>query len=85
MFEIDTIGAITLFNGTTAPDGWFFCDGQLVERANYEALYSIIGSNYGGNDYKEFALPKLSNVGSCRYIICYAGVYPSRHSGGWGW
>lgn len=83
MNEIDTIGVIALFNGTTAPDGWFFCDGQLMNITGHEALFSLIGANYGGNEYKEFALPKLSNVGSCRYIICHTGVYPSQPSRGW--
>lgn len=85
MNEIDTIGTIALFNGTTAPEGWLFCDGQLLENSKYEVLLSVIGYSYGGNEYTNFALPKLSNVGSCRYMICYLGAYPSRPSSGWGW
>ncbi len=53
------IGEIKIFNGYTAPSGWAFCDGSLLPIANYSTLYSVIGTNYGGNGTTNFALPNL--------------------------
>jgi microcystin-dependent protein len=54
------IGEIQLFAGKYAPEGWEFCNGQLVSIAEYEALFAIIGTNYGGDGVQTFALPNLS-------------------------
>jgi microcystin-dependent protein len=53
------LGEISLFAGTTAPAGWAFADGQLLSIAQNEALFSVIGSTYGGNGVFDFALPDL--------------------------
>nr|WP_320049974.1 tail fiber protein [uncultured Desulfuromonas sp.] len=42
-----------------APEGWFFCHGQLIEISQYAALYSLIGTTYGGNGTTTFQLPDL--------------------------
>lgn len=52
------VGAITMFAGSTAPEGWLICDGSSVSAATYADLYSVIGTSYGGN-YAYFALPNL--------------------------
>jgi microcystin-dependent protein len=54
------IGEIQLFAGNFAPEGWRFCDGQLVSIAEYEALFATIGTNYGGDGIQTFALPNLT-------------------------
>jgi microcystin-dependent protein len=53
------IGQITIFAGTFAPRGWAFCDGQIMAISNNTALFSIIGTTYGGNGQTTFALPDL--------------------------
>lgn len=53
------IGEIMLFAGTFPPVGWAFCDGQLLAIAQNTALFSLIGTTYGGNGQTTFALPDL--------------------------
>ena len=54
-----TIGEVTLFAGNFAPRGWAFCDGQLLPISQYQALFSILGTIYGGDGRSTFALPDL--------------------------
>lgn len=53
------IGQIMLFAGNFAPRQWAFCDGQLMPIAENSALYSILGTTYGGDGRTTFALPDL--------------------------
>lgn len=53
------LGEIKMFAGGFAPRGWAFCDGQLLSIAQNSALYSILGTTYGGNGQTNFALPDL--------------------------
>lgn len=53
------IGEIMLFGGNFAPRGWAFCNGQLLSIAQYSALFSLLGTTYGGNGQTTFALPDL--------------------------
>lgn len=53
------IGQIMLFAGTYAPQGWAICDGRLLPVQQYQALYSIIGTYYGGDGVNNFGLPDL--------------------------
>ena len=53
------IGQIILFGGNFAPLGWAFCDGSLQSIANYNALFALIGTTYGGDGQNTFALPDL--------------------------
>lgn len=53
------IGEIRLFGGNFAPLGWAFCNGQLVAIAENDALFSLIGTTYGGDGQTTFALPNL--------------------------
>ena len=53
------IGEIRIFAGSFAPTGWAMCDGQLVPIAQNIALFSLIGTTYGGNGQTTFALPDL--------------------------
>ncbi len=52
------LGEIRMFGGTFAPVGWALCAGQSLPVKDYEALYSLIGTTYGG-DQVNFALPDL--------------------------
>ncbi|MBL8242470.1 MAG: phage tail protein [Bryobacterales bacterium] len=53
------IGQVILFGGNYAPLGWAFCDGSLLSIAQNTALFSILGTTYGGNGQTTFALPDL--------------------------
>lgn len=54
-----TVGEIRMFAGDFAPSGWAFCDGYLLPISEYEALFTIIGTTYGGDGQTTFALPDL--------------------------
>lgn len=53
------IGEIAMFAGNFAPNGWAFCNGQLLSIASNTALFSLIGTYYGGDGETTFALPDL--------------------------
>ncbi len=53
------IGEVVMFAGNFAPRGWAFCEGQLLPISNYQALFSILGTTYGGDGRTTFALPDL--------------------------
>jgi microcystin-dependent protein len=79
------LGTILLFAGNFAPRGWAFCDGQMLPIAQNTALFSILGTTYGGDGRTTFALPKLRHPKNltgakapAKYIICLEGIYPSR-------
>jgi microcystin-dependent protein len=74
-----TIAEIRLFAGTFAPRYWMYCDGQTLSIAQNTALFSLLGTNFGGDGVTTFMLPKLANVApNVRYVICVQGIYPSR-------
>lgn len=54
-----TIAEITMFGGNFAPRGWAFCNGQLLPISQNQALFSILGTTYGGDGRTTFALPDL--------------------------
>ncbi|MCW2118610.1 phage tail protein [Flavobacterium sp. 7A] len=53
------IGQISMFAGNFAPRGWAFCDGQLLAISQNTALFSILGTTYGGDGRTTFGLPDL--------------------------
>lgn len=53
------VGEIRMFAGNFAPAGWMFCDGQLLPISEYETLFNLIGTTYGGDGQSTFALPDL--------------------------
>ena len=53
------IGEIRMFGGNFAPAGWAFCNGALIAIADYDVLFSLIGTTYGGDGQSTFALPDL--------------------------
>ncbi len=55
------IGIIKIFGGNFAPKGWFTCNGQLLSIAQYSALFSLLGTTYGGDGITTFALPNLQS------------------------
>ncbi len=52
-------GEIRLFAGSYAPQNWHICDGSLLQIQQYQALFTLLGTTYGGNGTTDFALPDL--------------------------
>lgn len=72
------VGEITLFAGNFAPQNWAFCDGRLVSIAEYQMLYSLIGTTYGGDGETTFALPDLRG----RIPMHFSDTHPLAQMGG---
>src|SRR6059058_2346340 len=53
------LGEIKVFCGNFAPRGWALCNGQLLSIAQNTALFSLLGTQFGGNGQTNFALPDL--------------------------
>jgi microcystin-dependent protein len=53
------VGEIRMFAGNFAPAGWMFCEGQLLPISEYETLFQLIGTTYGGNGQTTFAMPDM--------------------------
>lgn len=53
------LGEIRMFAGNFAPRGWAFCDGQLLSISSNSALFSLLGTMYGGDGRTTFGLPDL--------------------------
>lgn len=53
------IAQITIFAGNFAPKNWAFCDGQIMSIAQNSALFSLLGTTFGGNGTTTFGLPDL--------------------------
>lgn len=65
------IGQIMQFGGNFAPKGWAFCNGQLLPIATNTALFSILGTTYGGDGKVTFGLPDLRGR-----VAIHAGTGP---------
>src|SRR6266540_4079822 len=53
------LGEIKIISWNFAPKGWAFCNGQLLPINQNQALFSLLGTTYGGNGQTTFALPDL--------------------------
>lgn len=53
------MGIIKIFGGNFAPKGWAFCNGQAMAVSQYSALFSLLGTTYGGDGVTTFNLPDL--------------------------
>ncbi len=53
------VGEIRMFAGNFAPAGWMFCESQLLPISEYETLFQLIGTTYGGDGQSTFGLPDL--------------------------
>jgi microcystin-dependent protein len=78
------IGQICLFPWPWAPRGWAKCDGQMFRIQEYSALFSLIGTEFGGDGRTNFALPKMTPIktesgGDVAFFINLQGIYPSRN------
>lgn len=53
------VGEIRLFAGNFAPQGWLRCDGSVLPISEYDMLFNLIGTTYGGDGQSTFQLPDL--------------------------
>ena len=75
------VGEIRLFAGNFPPNGWQFCDGQLISIAQNVVLFDLIGTTYGGDGQTTYALPDMrgrvpvhqGNNGQSNYVAGQAG------------
>jgi len=72
------LSEIRLFTFNFAPRGWATCDGQVLPINQNQALFSLLGTTYGGNGQTTFALPDLRG----RTPIHVAGAHPLGQPGG---
>ena len=78
------IGQICMFPLSWVPRGWAKCDGTLLSISENQALFSLIGMEFGGDGRQTFALPKMPPIktkdgGDVAYFINLQGIYPSRN------
>jgi microcystin-dependent protein len=59
MASTPMLGAIFMFGGNFAPNGYAFCQGQLLAISSNAALFAVLGTTYGGNGTTTFGLPDL--------------------------
>ena len=70
------VAEIRIFPFNFPPAGWAFCNGQLMPISQNTALFSLLGTNYGGNGMSNFALPDMQAAGGFLTGLGFTG---------WGW
>lgn len=75
------IGTVKLFAGYFEIRGYMFCDGRKLSIRGNEALFSILGTTYGGDGITTFEIPDLKDKApdGMHYMICVEGIYPPRY------
>src|SRR5579863_4237911 len=53
------VGEVRMFGGNFAPSNWAFCNGQTMSISQYQVLFTLIGTTYGGDGQTTFNLPNL--------------------------
>ena len=75
------IGLIALLPYNFSPMGWYLCNGMTLQISQNSALFSLIGTTYGGDGMTTFTIPNmlgLEPVPGMNYYICAYGLYPTR-------
>ena len=72
------VGEIRMFAGNFAPAEWMFCNGQTLPISDYETLFQLIGTTYGGDGQSTFGLPNLQS----RVPIHFGGGFTLAQTGG---
>jgi len=75
------IGQVFLFAGSFPPRGTVFAHGQVLSISQNTALFSLLGTRYGGNGTTTFALPDMRGLepAGVNYVICLGGIFPTRN------
>ena len=75
------LGQIELLPYTFVPKGWRQCAGQLLPINQWQALFALLGTNFGGDGRTTFGLPNLQGKApapNLQYCIAVMGVFPNR-------
>jgi microcystin-dependent protein len=76
------LGEIRLVAFNFVPRNWLLCDGSLLPVKSNVALFSLLGTTYGGDGVNTFALPTFPpkpTPGITEYfVICISGIYPTK-------
>jgi len=77
------LGQIALFAFGFAPRGWLRCDGQTLNISQHQALFALLGTNFGGDGRHNFSIPKIDpikvgNTPVYYYILVEDGIFPVR-------
>ncbi|ACL76821.1 phage tail protein [Ruminiclostridium cellulolyticum] len=75
------LGMIKLFPFSYIPYGWAACNGSIINIQSNAALYSLLGTQFGGNGSTTFGLPDLRGAeldSNTVYCIAIQGIYPQR-------
>jgi microcystin-dependent protein len=72
------LGQISTFGFGFPPQGWALCDGQLLPISQNQALFALLGTQFGGNGTSTFALPNLQGA----FALCANSQYPIGLAGG---
>jgi microcystin-dependent protein len=70
------VGEIRMMTGPYAPQNWALCDGQLRNTRDYELLFNLIGTTYGGDGKTTFGLPNLEPYQGVKFYISMFGAFP---------
>ncbi|MGS0763919.1 tail fiber protein [Syntrophomonas curvata] len=76
------LGDIELLPYGYAPSYWMVCNGATLSISGNQALFSLIGTTFGGNGTTTFQLPNIPEdkcPAGMRYYIAVQGIYPSRN------
>lgn len=77
----DYLGNIQLFPYDFVPLGYMACNGASLSISQYSALYSLIGTTYGGDGSSNFNIPNMKGeepIPGLTYCICVSGIWPTR-------
>jgi hypothetical protein len=76
--ESCTLSSITLYSAQRYPDNLLPADGRLLSVSAYSALFTLLGTHYGGDGISTFAVPDLRAAApnNTAYLICVLGVFP---------
>jgi microcystin-dependent protein len=72
------VGQIQVFPYNFAPRGWAQCNGQMMPINQYQALFSVLGTSFGGNGTQTFALPNLQG----QFMLGHGGGFALGQTGG---
>ena len=72
------IGEVRWLPFDFAPEGWAPCDGALISIAQNTALFSLLGTKFGGDGQRTFALPKIAANSDVNAYIAMQGRFPQR-------
>ena len=76
------VGEIRMFAGNFPPNGWMFCEGQLLPISENETLFQLIGTTYGGDGESTFSLPDLRGRVPIHFGTGGGGSYILAETGG---